>query len=169
MKLYILRHAIAVERGSSNYPNDDRPLTEEGIRKMKKASKGLRRVVERPQVILTSPMKRAYETAEIAACALKSVRRLAVVTELLPGAKPKEIARLLFKHKDCTSLLIVGHEPDLSLFISYLLGSRSEAFLLKKGGLCRVDLSFGKTRSKAELVWYLTPKLLSMLATRPGK
>jgi len=169
MKLHILRHAIAVERGSSDYPNDDRPLTREGIRRMKRASKGLRRIIERPQVILTSPMKRAYQTAEIAACALKSVRRLAVVTELLPGARPKEIVRLLFEHKDCASLLIVGHEPDLSLFISYLLGSRKGVFLLKKGGLCRVDLSLGKTRGKAELVWYLTPKLLSMLAARPSK
>jgi phosphohistidine phosphatase len=170
MKLYILRHAIAAKRGSRFYPGDDRPLTNEGIRKMKRAEEALRRVVDRPGAILTSPLKRAYQTAEIAAAALGCLKRIDVFTELLPGARPEEIAKIIFKYKEPGSVMIVGHEPDLSRFIAYLLGSRCEGFRLKKGGLCRIDVSpGGKLSGKGALEWYLTPKLLFMLAGRTRK
>ena len=95
MDLFFLRHAIAVQRGTSEYPNDDRPLTKDGIRKMKKAARGIATLVDSFDVILSSPLVRAYDTARIAADAVKYTSDIEQCGELLPGAGTAEFLALL--------------------------------------------------------------------------
>jgi phosphohistidine phosphatase len=164
MRLFLLRHAIAVPRGTPGYPDDDRPLTPAGIKKMKAAAKGLAGVVGRPDVILTSPFKRSLETARIAAKALKSGKKVKIAQKLSPGAKPKDFMEELAKHKDKKSILVVGHEPDLGKFAASLLGGRPNFIEFRKGGLCRLDFDGWPPEASARLVWHLKPKLLRQLA-----
>ena len=168
LKLYLLRHAIAVKRGTKDYPNDDRPLTQEGAKKMKIIAKGINRLGEDFNLIITSPMKRASQTAEILKKTLKQKSEIIVSQELLPGADSRKIARLAAKYKEQDSLVLVGHEPDFSTFASFLLGMEKTAIDLKKGGICRIDIPFEKTRGRGTLIWLLSPALLFMMTRKTG-
>jgi phosphohistidine phosphatase len=165
MRLYILRHAIAVPRGTTDYPNDDRPLIEEGIRKMKKAASGLARVVPTLDAILTSPLQRAQETALIAAEALKQEDKVIVTQGLSPGGDPDRVLKTLARFDNTCAVMIVGHEPDLSSFASSLLGSSTTLLELKKGALCRIDCDQIPPRGPGRLVFLIQPKHLRALAT----
>ena len=158
MELYILRHAVAVPRGTPGFPNDDRPLTDEGREKMEKEARGLRGVVEKIDAILTSPLRRAHDTALIAARALGLEKRVETIRELLPEAGPEDLRMAIAARKGAKALLLVGHEPMLGLFAASLLGMRRPSIVFKKGGLCRIDADAGA------LLWHLTPKQLRLLA-----
>ena len=162
--VYILRHAIAVERGTTGYHNDDRPLTDEGKNKMAKAAKGIGKLVERVDVILSSPLVRAYDTAKIAAKALAAEQKLEVCTNLLPGTSVKNLLSYMSKFKGLESVMVVGHEPDLGLFASALLGAEDSIVEFKKGSLCAIEVSTLPPRSKGKLVWHLQPKHLRSMA-----
>ena len=95
MEIYILRHAIAVPRGTEEYPNDDRPLTETGIQKMKVAAKGIAEVIRDVDLILTSPLARAHDTAKIAAKALRYKHKIELCKELLPGTSLNSVLEYL--------------------------------------------------------------------------
>ncbi len=161
MKLFFLRHGIAAEKGA--FTRDaDRPLTEEGIKEMKKIAKGMAALEVRPDVIYSSPFVRAKQTAEIAADTLKLGSKLKFHDALQADSNPsKLIQELAHTSRPPESVMLVGHEPTLSLLISCLLTGKIEGILaLKKGGLCKLetdDLKFGKC---AELKWLLTPKQL---------
>ena len=164
MEVYILRHAIAVPRGTPGYPNDDRPLTDEGIEKMTRAAEGIANVVKNFNLILTSPLSRAQDTARITARALKCEENVQSCSELLPGSSPKNLLSLLEKNKDKDRVLLVGHEPDLGYLASSLLGSLNPVIAFKKGSLCRIDLMDFSLEEPGTLIWHLTPKQLRMLA-----
>jgi phosphohistidine phosphatase len=165
MILYLLRHAIAVPRGTTAYPNDDRPLTKEGIDKMMKGAKGMSRVIEEVDMILTSPLSRAKETARIAADVLRAKDKVDVCQELAPGSSVKDLLAYLAKHKNLSHVLLVGHEPDLGYLASSLLGSTSSIIEFKKGALCCLEVPQLPTRRPATLLWHLTPKQLRQLAS----
>ena len=169
LRLYLLRHAIAEKRDTEKYPDDDRPLTSEGVKKMKKVAKGITRLGDDFKLIITSPMKRASQTAEILNKVLKENIEMIVSRQLLPGADPQKITRLITKYKELDSLVLVGHEPDFSRFASFLLGLNESAMMLKKAGLCRIDIPFGKTRGKGTLIWLLSPAILSMMKGKKSK
>jgi len=164
MIVYILRHAIAVQRGIAGYPNDDRPLTEDGRTKMAKGSKGIARVVDDIDVILTSPLIRAHDTATIAAEALGAENKLEVCKELLPGSSLKNLLSYLSKFKGLNSIMLVGHEPDLGYLASALIGSDESVVEFKKGALCAIEVSSSSPRGKGKLIWHLQPKQLRALA-----
>lgn len=165
MKLYVLRHAPAVPRGTPGYAADTRrPLTAAGIRKMKRAAVGLRALKVKPDLILSSPYPRARDTAKIAAAALKRTRQLKFSKALVAEGNPQDVIReLREKHATCKSVMLVGHEPYLSRLISILItGKPGAAMLLKKGGLARLRIE-GR---QATLEWLLTPWQLQRLANR---
>jgi phosphohistidine phosphatase len=165
MNVYMLRHAIAVERGTKHYPNDDRPLTKGGVRKMKEAAPGIRRIAGRVDVILSSPLVRAHDTAKIAAKALKYRHEILLRDELLPEASTTEILTYLRKFKESASVLLVGHEPLLGIVASALLGSETTAIEFKKGALCCISTPKLPSDTPGTLLWHLTPKQLRMLAS----
>ena len=176
MELYILRHAIAEPRGLAHYPNDDRPLTQDGIVKMEKAACGIRRLVSSLDVILTSPLRRAHDTAKITATTLhltsrrvESSTKIKIIKELLPDTSPEILLAAIKKLNSKKNVMIVGHEPDLSSFASFLLGSQTPIIEFKKGALCRIDVIKFPPQGKGTLAWHLTPKQLRLIGKTHNK
>jgi phosphohistidine phosphatase len=162
MELYILRHGIAVERGTPGYKKDsDRPLTPEGEEKMRQIANAMRGMDLKFDLILSSPYARAEQTAKIVAGELDE--DVSYSDYLVPGANALELIGEINDERP-QRVLLVGHEPDLSSLISVLITGGSDAGIeLKKGGLCRLTtekLVFGKC---ARLNWLLTPKQLREL------
>src|SRR5690349_10216897 len=162
MEIYILRHGIAVERGTSGHKKDsDRPLTPEGEDKMHQIAEAILGMELKFDLILSSPFKRAEQTANIVA---QELDEEVTFTELLePDGNALELIGEINDEKP-QRVLLVGHEPYLSQLISVLTTGGSDATIeLKKGGLCKLTtdkLTFGHC---ATLNWLLTPKLLREL------
>lgn len=164
MHLYLLRHAIAVPRGTPGYPNDDRPLTEEGARRMTRAAEGLARVVGRVDVILTSPLSRALQTARIAAEALDRAERVQLCDALLPTEPAREVFSHLRGLPGASGVLLVGHEPTMGLLASLLLGTEESVVEFRKGAACLIEVSSMPPERPGLLRWHLQPRHLRALA-----
>ncbi len=166
MELYFIRHAIAVDRMDPNVKSDEeRWLTEEGIKKMEKAAKGFHRIVDRLDLIYTSPYVRARETAEIVAKEFKKTK-METIEDLAPGVHFDMIAERAGKHALESSLAFVGHEPDMSSLASILLtGTARSGFEMKKGAICCISVEEKPDRGNGILQWLLQPKILRKLAS----
>ena len=162
MKLLLVRHAAAVPRGTPDVADDDRPLTVQGRKKFEAAAKGLARIVDRPDVLLTSPLPRAKATAEIAA---RAFRRVEPRTEpALARDSVADIVTAVQKVSSAEMVAIVGHEPVLSAVLAHLLaGSDAERLTFKKGGAALVDLPDGP-KGSGRLEWFLKPRILRALS-----
>jgi phosphohistidine phosphatase len=165
-ELYIMRHAIAVDRGTAGYADDaKRPLTPEGKKKMREITAGLVRVGFDPDWIVTSPLVRAAETAEIVADGLGVRVPRDFCDALRPGGSPEALLAFLAKQSGRHRVLVVGHEPDLSELAARLVGAGRNAHLgFKKGGCCLITFDEFLPRSAGQLVWWLTPRLMRKLA-----
>jgi phosphohistidine phosphatase len=167
MKLLIIRHAIAVSRNSPDLPDDERPLTGRGRRRFRKAADGLARIVDRPDVLLTSPLRRAVQTAEIAAKAwgrIEPVEEPALAGSDLDAMLGAAMARAQGggDAEDATVALI-GHEPSVSELVARLIGgARAEGLEFRKGGAALVELR-GALPEGSRLIWYLPPRVLRTL------
>lgn len=160
--IYLVRHAIAAERGEK-YPDDTvRPLTRDGIAKMRKGAGGFATLEPGIQVILSSPLTRARRTAEILATALGPDIAIDMCDELSPGQPPSDLARALGGYSSRHVLALVGHEPDLGEFAAWLIGAR-EPVPLKKGGIARIDVAAFPPGRNGTLVWLAMPKMLRAL------
>lgn len=149
MLLYFLRH------GDADWPNwkksdDDRPLTKSGKKEMREVAKLLRSLKARPNIIVTSPLPRAAQTAEIAADYLKA--KLLEDDLLALGFGMDELQTLLKRHS-VDSVMIVGHEPSFTDVISELTGA---SLKLSKGGVALVELD--SESQKGRLLWLFPPK-----------
>ena len=156
MKLYFLRHGLAGER--SEWKGDDaaRPLTDAGIEKMKRIAATLSQLNLGLDAIITSPLARARQTAEIVAQELDL--KLIEDTRLAPGFNDEQLRAILLDHPGAETVMLVGHEPDFSETINALIGGGR--IVCKKGGLALVDLANVQSR-KGELVWLIPPKVLA--------
>ena len=165
MDLYVLRHGIAAERDGRRYPDDDlRPLTPKGVARMRREAAGMRALGVRPDAIVSSPLVRAMQTAEIARDALGAA--LSVSEALTPGAHPALLlAELAATRGDGEAVMVVGHEPHLSRLVAFALTGGAEDGLvrLKKGGLCRLRLDGD---GGGQLLWALTPGQVRALGAR---
>lgn len=163
MDLYLLRHAIAVERGTPGFEDDRaRPLTPEGRRKMRRVARWMqRRGLELDQVV-SSPLVRARATAEILVEELGAPRRIRFTDHLEPGADPKALIGWLSRLRGRRgAVLLVGHEPDLSGLAGLLLGAGVRAGLsFRKAGLCKLRVEHLAPGRCAELEWWVTPALM---------
>ncbi|HTO92794.1 MAG TPA: phosphohistidine phosphatase SixA [Bacteroidota bacterium] len=167
MNLYLLRHAIAVEPGWKPGASDaERPLSGEGKKKMRKIALGMKALELSFDLILSSRYLRAQETARIvveeldAACGVVFTSHLEVGGD--PAALMEEVAA---RGKGAESILLVGHEPQLSRLISYLLaGNSGLGVTMKKGGLCKLDVARLRYARTASLEWLLTPSQLAHIA-----
>jgi phosphohistidine phosphatase len=161
MHLLIIRHAIAVPRGTPGIPDADRPLTPEGERKFRQAARGLARLRKRPDALLTSPWRRALQTAEIAAGAWGRI--MPSPTPALAGGSFEDLAAALADHSPEATVALVGHEPHLSALLARLLGTtHDDRLTFRKGGAALIDLPGGLLEG-GRLVWYVPPKILREL------
>ena len=165
--LYVFRHGIAITRGDPGYPIDsDRPLTSKGIKKIRRIAAGMRGLRVKFDVILTSPYRRALESAFIVSREYRRGESIQTSSALLPDVLPEEVVRVLQEqYGSCQNLLLVGHEPQLSAFVSTLTsGNAGAGPLLKKGGLCKIEVDNLQAGKCAKLLWLLTPKQISNMA-----
>ena len=162
MHLLIVRHAIAVPHGTPEVPEDERPLTPRGEKRFRAAARGLARICRPPDVLLSSPLVRARQTADIAAEAWGGVK--VSEADALAGGSFEQIAAVVGKHADRKLVALFGHEPDVSTVVARLLGtSASERLTFKKGGAALLDVP-GKMADGGALIWYLPPRLLRAVA-----
>jgi phosphohistidine phosphatase len=166
MKVLLVRHAPALARGTPGVLDAERPLTPSGRAKFSVAARGLARIVGRVDVLMTSPLTRARETAEIAAGAFVNVEP--VIESALAGDRVDAIVAALATRPRESTVALVGHEPMLATLLAHLVGSPDgERFAFKKGGAALVDLPDGRA-SKGRLVWFLPPRVLRALAGAVG-
>lgn len=169
MKLYILRHGEAAEHGDPRYKNDaDRPLTPKGIQRTKALAHALRQLDVAFDVIFSSPLVRARETAEIIERGLRLHGRLELSEHLAPSGDVEKLVHQLNRVRPAPkNLLLVGHEPYLSGLVSLLCtGGSHLALTLKKGGLCRLDLETLHPARCASLEWLISPRWIGPKRTK---
>lgn len=157
--LFILRHGEAGNRMSVVEEDSERPLTPEGRAEMQKIAKSLNAVGLQTNRICTSPLRRARETAEIAAKILK-IPTLEEWDELKPDGGRAALYRKLARFEQNSRLILVGHEPFLSSMIGEIIGTSNPRLVLKKGGLAKVRITSFTPRISGELRWLLTPKMI---------
>jgi phosphohistidine phosphatase len=161
-ELYFVRHGLAEERGDA-WPDDTkRPLTEEGMSRLKKAVRGLAGIGVSVDVVLTSPLVRARQTADILAGGLDPRPSIVNVDSLAPAGSYAAVLADLEKHSRKCRLALVGHEPMLGELAARLVGSR-HPIEFKKGGVCRIDVENLPPAGPGDLRWMLTPKILRAL------
>jgi phosphohistidine phosphatase len=158
MQIYVLRHGLA-EEGRPGMRDADRALLPEGKKKLREVLRVARSVGVVPTLILTSPYRRALETAEIAAEALGHAEKLIESKVLVPASRPEAVWDEIRQHKDADAVMLVGHEPLLSQLIAYLLAAPTLQIDLKKGALVRVDMDQVGTQPHGTLKWLVIPKL----------
>ncbi len=159
MKLYILRHGEAAEHGDPRYKENERPLTPKGIQRTKQLAHALREMGISFDVILSSPLTRAKQTAEIVARGLKC--EVDLTEALAPSGDMNDLVQQLHLIRpDPACALIVGHEPYLSGLISLLcIGRPGLPLKMKKGGLCRLDVDHLTCGQCATFEWLAPPRL----------
>jgi phosphohistidine phosphatase len=165
VQLYLVRHAIAHERGEA-WPDDRlRPLTEAGAARMVRQAHGLAEIGVTFDVIVTSPLVRARQTADILADAFPAAPRIVETPALAPGRSPKDAASALREFTRRTSLALVGHEPGLGELAAWLIGLRSP-LEFKKGSVALIEVALlPPPAASGELRWLLTPRILRKLGS----
>jgi phosphohistidine phosphatase len=161
VNLYILRHGIAVERGTPGYKTDaGRPLTPKGKRQLRQIAGAMQNLDLDFDLILSSPFWRARQTAEIVAQSLGLKKHLAFSDELTSNGDPKALIQQLNELKPVPkNILLVGHEPYLSKLMMRLISGAAVAGIeLKKGSLGKLEMAALRFGRCATLVWLLTPK-----------
>lgn len=148
-------------RGTPDIPDDERPLTRAGEKRFRREARGLARVADRPDALLTSPLPRAARTAELAAKAWGKVSP--TDTPALAGGELPEVLKAIEEHGADATVAVVGHEPQVSELLSRLLGTdKADRLTFRKGGAALVEVS-GSLGEGGRLLWYLTPRLLREL------
>lgn len=164
-RVFVIRHAEAeepVEAAKARRNDAQRQLTEAGRRDMRKGARGLASLADGIALILSSPLVRAVETAEILHGTFPQAE-LRLEKLLSPGFEPEGLLDAIAGETGPVAL--VGHEPDLSQWIGYMTtGSSRSLVRMKKGSVCRLDLDSGAAAGEAQLAWLLTLKQLVKLA-----
>jgi len=168
MIVYLVRHAIAEDRKTSKKADAERPLTRDGIDRMKAAVRGLSVLGLAPDLVLTSPLRRARETAAILAAGLGKIT-LEHLSALAPGGDPKAVLAALRRRSELRSIALVGHQPGMSALAAFLLvgaTGRAPSLLFKKGAVACLTIELGSRPRRASLEWLLQPGALRCLGSR---
>ncbi len=157
MTIYFLRHASAGQPKKGNPEKDDkRGLDPDGIEQCRYVGSALAALDVSVEALLSSPLKRATQTASLVGNEIGYDGKMQIEAALRPGAGFQEFRGLLGKYAKCEAIMVVGHNPNLSEFLSMLIseGQADSAVELKKGAVARVEMR-GKNGT---LEWLLTPK-----------
>jgi phosphohistidine phosphatase len=158
-ELYLIRHAVAEERGEA-WPDDaKRPLSDDGATRMRKAARGLNRLGVTLDVVLTSPLVRTRQTAEIVAAAFDVRPPIVAVESLAPGGSPPALFTDLEKQARRRRIAIVGHEPGIGELAARLTGSR-HPFSFKKGAVCCIEVDALPPAGPGTMRWFMTTRIL---------
>lgn len=159
VRLYVIRHATAESGETVGLDDEDRRLVEEGRTESRLAAQALARMDARPDLVVTSPLRRAVETARPIAAMLDVP--LEQDRLLRPGFDEAAFAAVIDRHGSAGDLALVGHEPDLSSLVGYLTGAR---VALPKAAIVRIDVA-NLRAGQSELRWLLRPKQIRLVAT----
>ena len=163
LELYIVRHGLAAERGPE-YPDDSkRPLTSRGIAAMKRGTKGLKEFGVTFDLIISSPLVRTRQTADILSEGLEGRPPVTTSDSLAPAGTPAAVYAELARHQRKARIALVGHEPNVGELTARLIGARSP-IPFKKGAVCRLDFDVLPPKGLGQLRWLLTPRVLRKLA-----
>ena len=162
LELYLIRHGVAAERGE-DWPDDSkRPLTSDGIAKLRKEVRGLAALDVAIEQIVCSPLVRTRQTADVIAETLRSKPGVVTSDALAPAGTPAAVIQELSKYVRKSGLALVGHEPNLGELAAHLIGAR-HAIEFKKGAVCRIDFEVLPPKGSGQLRWFVTPKMLRRL------
>jgi phosphohistidine phosphatase len=161
MRVLIIRHAVAEERADGG--DEARALTGDGRRKMRAAAEGLRCVIKRIDVLASSPLLRAIQTAEIVSMAYD--RKKAVPVDVLKPGKPlKGVLQWVQGQPEDATVALVGHEPQLGMLASWLLSGERRSFVrMRKGAACLLEFPEQVKPGSGTLLWMLKPSQLREL------
>jgi phosphohistidine phosphatase len=163
LELYLIRHGVAAERGEE-YPDDSkRPLTSGGISRLRKEAKALEELGVGFDHIITSPLTRTRQTADVFAESLKSKPSLSQSDALAPAGTSAAVIQELAKHMRKGRIALVGHEPNIGELAARLIGARLP-LEFKKGGICRIDFEVFPPKGMGQLRWFVTPRMLREIA-----
>jgi phosphohistidine phosphatase len=141
MEILLLRHGIAVDAEEAG-SDDARRLSREGRKRVRRAAAMLRKLGIAPNAIITSPLPRAKETADVTAWAIRFKGEVQVAAQLTSGASPQDYIAVLNEAGESEQVMLVGHNPDMEDFLQYLIAPKSKVCLeLKKGGLAIVEIA----------------------------
>jgi phosphohistidine phosphatase len=159
LELYLIRHGEAAERGK-DFPDDSkRPLTSQGIARLRKEAKALDALGVVFDQIITSPLVRTRQTADALAETMKSKPPVSASDALAPAGTPASIIHELAKHMRTARIALVGHEPNIGELAARLIGAR-DPIEFKKGAICRIDFEVFPPKGIGQLRWFLTPRML---------
>ena len=161
-EIYLVRHGIAAERGK-DWPDDtQRPLTNRGIARMKDVAGGLKDLGVKLDLVLSSPLVRARQTADVLVEGLRSSAPIEETVLLAPGGRPADLIDHLRSHKKTVRIALVGHEPDLGQLAAFLIGAKAP-LVFKKGGVCRIDFDKFPPMPPGRMQWFAMPRMLRSL------
>lgn len=163
LELYLIRHGVAAERGDE-YPDDSkRPLTSGGISRLRKEARALDEMEIGFDHIITSPLVRTRQTADVFVEMLKSKPSLSQSDALAPAGTPTAVMQELTKYLRKGRIALVGHEPNMGELAARLIGARTP-LEFKKGAICRIDFDVPPPKGHGQLRWFVTPRMLREIA-----
>jgi phosphohistidine phosphatase len=163
MQVYLLRHGVA-EEDRSGVSDAERRLTEDGRRKLRQTLEIAAQADVQPSLILTSPLKRAVETAEIAQRVLRYKGQLEQTDALAPNSTVEQVWKEIRSRSKESAIVLVGHNPMFADLGGYLLGARNLQIDVKKGSIVRIDFENLSPQPKGILRWFLVARLASYRA-----
>jgi phosphohistidine phosphatase len=169
MVIYFLRHANAGQKHFSSPERDEkRPIDKVGIEQSHDVGRALAAIGVKANVIVSSPLIRATQTAAIVAQELGHEERIVTDEALRPDATFEQFKVLLGRYEDKPSIMVVGHDPSMTEFVNKVLsnGAPLEAIELKKAGVAKVEKEL---RRPAILRWCMTPKVVQKIQSTSAR
>ena len=157
MEIYLLRHGIAEDHAEGG--DAQRALTDDGRKKLRRVLERAEQAGVSPSLILSSPYKRAQQTAEVAVEVLHYKGRIVQTEALVPEASPDAFWEVIRERKQEGAILAAGHEPMMSALVAFLLGCPQMLVEMKKAGLARIDVERFGPRPQGVLRWLLIPRV----------
>lgn len=162
IEVYLIRHGVAADRGKE-WPDDSkRPLTPDGLARLRKQARALNELNVTFDEIISSPLVRTRQTADVFSAELKGHPEVVLSDALAPAGTPAAVIQELTKHVRKARLALVGHEPNLGELAAELIGARAP-LEFKKGGICRIDFEVLPPKGVGRLRWFATPKMIRKL------